>query len=153
MFKRKFQPKFDFSVYNVKYGEGDSCPIDQSPVKSFNIDPDTGRPVSDITRLLRAQSQYEKDKIYNDLVNHEDTSGVPFDDAKGLSDAIKYQVPRLAQLPSELADFTESLYQRHFDELEEKKKKEREQIDDVMSDIVYSEAKEEIKSRITKKTA
>lgn len=140
MFKIRFVPKIDVSCYASKYGEGDSVPVDQTPVKDFNIDPDTGRAMADITKILKAQTQYEKDKLYKELVSHPSENGIAFDDVKGLQNALKYAVPRFAQLPSELADYTESLYQRHFDEVEKRKQDEREKIDNAMQQDMYENA-------------
>lgn len=68
MFKRCFTPSLSVAVYAcVAYGTHDSCPIDQTPVQEFNIDPATGRCESDITKLLRAQTKYEQDKLYKEL--------------------------------------------------------------------------------------
>lgn len=108
MFKRIFNPVFDVSSYvNVTFGSGDSVPVDQSPCEDFNIDPATGRPISDITKLLRAQSQYEKEQMLKKLEER------PLGDVmtkEQILQSLKYGKPRLAQLPSELADYSEFVY-------------------------------------------
>lgn len=151
MFKRNYFNKFELGCYTPKFGEGDSCPIDQSPAADFNIDPDTGRPMSDITKLVRAQTQFEKDRIYKDLVQHPDEKGIAFDDKESLANSLKFAVPRLTQLPSELADYTESLYQRHFDEMKKKDEDEKARIDNAMEADMYEQASEYLKEKKTSK--
>lgn len=145
MFTREFIPSTNYDMYFVEYGKGDSCPIDQSPVQEFNIDPDTGRPMSDITKIMRAESQYEKDKLYNDLKLHPDETGMLED--KDVLNSLKYACPRLSQLPSELADYAESLTERRINEAKDKMAKHREKIDNLTSDEAYKVAEEYFKAK------
>lgn len=107
MYKKIFQSAIPVIYLMAEYGKDDSCPVDQSPVEDFNIDPSTGRPMSDITKLVRAQSQYEKENILKRLNER------PLEDVMTLEQIkteLKYGKPRLAQLPSELADYAEFAY-------------------------------------------
>lgn len=122
MFKRIFHPIIDVSLYaSVEYGKMDSCPIDQTPVQDFNVDPETGRPESDITKMLRAQTKYEQDKLYKELVERK-VSDVEMSESD-LRHAALYGLPRLAQSPSELADYAESMVRMQQDKAEEKRTK------------------------------
>lgn len=98
----RFHPSM---ISPVKYGEKDSVPIDQQPAQRFNIDPMTGRPMSDITAILRAKGK-EQDHLLENLTEFKATY-LP----DGISDeeALKYYKPRLCQMPSELAEYTEQV--------------------------------------------
>lgn len=104
-------------VATCPYGKGDTVPIDQSPIILQSIDPATGRPMSDITALLRAQNKLDAERILNSMQEF------PLDflpaDVKD-SDALKYYSPRSAQLPSEMADLREMFTERQLKEKEEK---------------------------------
>lgn len=122
MFTRIFKPVIDVSLYaSVEYGKMDSCPIDQTPVKDFNVDPETGRPESDITKMLRAQTKYEQDKLYKELVERK-VSDVEMTESQ-LRHAALYGLPRLAQSPSELADYAENMVRMQQEKAEEKRTK------------------------------
>lgn len=101
--------------YSPVYGKGDTCPIDQQPVAKFNIDPATGRPMSDLTAVLRSQG-LDRERL---LANLEEFRSEFLPDDISDSDALKYQNPRLCQMPSELAEYSEFVTQKR---LEEKKK-------------------------------
>lgn len=123
MFKRAFIPSLNVALYAaVEYGTMDSCPIDQTPVSAFNIDPETGRPESDITKILRAQTKFEQEKLYKELVERP----VPVSEmtAEQIRHEILYGRPRLAQSPSELADYAEQMQQKALDDAENARKKE-----------------------------
>lgn len=127
MFTRCFKPSLSVAVYAcVEYGTHDSCPIDQTPVQEFNIDPATGRCESDITKLLRAQTKYEQDKLYKELIERKVdlTELTP----EQLRHEVSFGRPRLCQSPSELADYAESMQQKAFDDAESKRTKELERI-------------------------
>ena len=114
MFKKCFSSFVPVSVYcGADFGKMDSCPIDQSPCEDFNIDPATGRPMSDITKLVRAQSQYEKEQLLKHIVERPMSEVLT---AEQIKQELKFGKPRLAQLPSELADFAEYAQQKLFDE-------------------------------------
>lgn len=101
----------------VPFGELDSCAVDQSPSKEFNIDPTTGRPISDITCILRAKG-LEKQQLLADLPQNEATY-LP-DDAN--EDDVLSELPdRNAQLPSELAEHTERITSRRLEQAERKR--------------------------------
>ena len=89
-----------------KFGEKGSVPLDQTPSKSFNIDPNTGRPMSDVQRLCKMQSDLEMQAAFAQLPEFK-TKYLP----EGMSDvdALKFVCPRLAQLPSELIEYREGL--------------------------------------------
>ena len=55
----------------IEYGKKDSVPLDQSSVQDFNIDPVTGRPLYDLTAILRAQNKAEQQKILESLTKFE----------------------------------------------------------------------------------
>lgn len=123
MFTRAFIPFIDVSLYaSVEYGTMDSCPIDQSPIEDFNIDPETGRPESDITKILRAQTKFEQEKLYKELVERP----VPVEEMTDMQirHEIMYGRPFLAQSPSELADYAEQMQQKAIDDAEKARQKE-----------------------------
>lgn len=102
-------------LYSAKYGEPGSTPIDQQPVASFNVDPCTGRPISDMTAILRAQG-LEKSRLLADLDEYKATF-LPDDISD--DEALKYYQPRLCQLPSELAEYTEQVTHQRMTEQEQ----------------------------------
>lgn len=105
-------------LQSVRYGADDSVPIDQQPCKEFNIDLATGRPMSDITAVIRAQG-LDKQRLLADLTEFK-ADYLPEDVSD--TDALKYAIPRLTQLPSELAEYSEAITKAR---LEEKAEKER----------------------------
>lgn len=126
--------KFDYNVrenidFYVKpvYGDIDSCPISQTPAQDFNIDAATGRPMEDITSLIRASDDLEARRIVNVMPEFK-SENLP-DDVSD-ADAIKFLKPSLCQLPSELKRFHESIGQFMIDkkqELADKVKADKEQ--------------------------
>lgn len=90
----------------VRFGEKGSVPIDQTPSQSFNIDPNTGRPMSDIQKLVKMQNVAEQQAAFAGL--SEFKSNFLPSDIKD-EDALKFMCPRLSQLPSELLSFREGL--------------------------------------------
>lgn len=141
MFTRCFKPSLSVAVYAcVEYGTHDSCPIDQTPVQEFNIDPATGRCESDITKLLRAQTKYEQDKLYKELVERKVdlTELTP----EQLRHEVSFGRPRLCQSPSELADYAESMQQKAFDDAESKRTKELERIKRETEDTIIKTERE-----------
>lgn len=101
----------------VKYGEKDSVPIDQQPAQSFNIDPMTGRPMSDITAILRAKGSEQN----NLLSNLEEFKADYLPEGISDADALKYYKPRLCQLPSELAEYSEKVTSERLEEAKKAK--------------------------------
>lgn len=109
------------------FGDPDSCPISQNPAQDFNIDSATGRPMEDITSLIRASDDLEARRIVNAMPEFK-SDNLPDDMSD--SDAIKFMKPCLCQLPSELKRFHESIGQFMLDkkqELADKLKAEKEQ--------------------------
>lgn len=104
-----------------KFGDKGSLPLDQTPSKDFNVDPCTGRPMSDIQRLCKMQSDFEMQAAFSQLTEFK-SKFLP----EGISDsdAIKFSCPRLYQLPSELLAYRENLakYQIAQAQLAEQKK-------------------------------
>lgn len=118
------------------YGSSDSVPIDQSPILSSMFDPATGRPINDITCLLRAQNKLDAERILNSMTEFP-LDFLPSD----LSDvdALKYYAPRYAQMPSEMADLREAFTSRQLKEREEKEAASlREQMDKDYDDYLAS---------------
>lgn len=145
MYKIRFSPKIDVGVYaSVNYGEADSCPIDQSPCEDFNINPDTGRPMSDISRLLRAQTKYEQTEM---LKRMEERPIGEVMTKEQLVHSLKYAQPRLAQLPSELADFTENLYARMASDRQSILDGQKDVIEKELEEFNYADAKAYVAKR------
>lgn len=88
-------------VRTCEYGKDDCCAIDQQAVLSFNIDPLTGRPLYDLTGILRSQNMLEQQRLLDGLEQFK-ADYLPAD----VSDdqAFEFYEPRLCQLPSEKAD-------------------------------------------------
>ena len=93
-------------VSRVKFGEKGSIPMDQSYSKSFNVDPNTGRPMNDVQRLVKEQNDLAMQAAFAQL--HEFKSEFLPKEVSD-SDALKFMCPRLAQLPSELLSYKEGL--------------------------------------------
>lgn len=105
----------------VVFGTKDSCPIDQSPVQSFNIDPDTGNPMSTIDVILKAQGLEQRKAL--EMLTEYKSSFLP--DNISNEQALKYAVPRLCQMPSELAEWQESITQKELEIAEQKANEDR----------------------------
>lgn len=106
--------------YNsISFGEKGSVPIDQSPAQDFNIDPATGRPVSDISKLVRAQNKMELNKALNDIEEFKAATGLP--DEITDEQALDYVNPRLCQLPSERFALVEEMTQAKLDKAEKER--------------------------------
>lgn len=86
----------------VRYGDKGSCPIDQTPAKDFNVDPHTGRPMSDIQRLVHIQNDLQ---LASEFAQLQEFKPKYIDKEMSDADALKYAIPRMCQLPSELLDF------------------------------------------------
>lgn len=119
---------------NPSYGEQDTVPIDQTPSKNFNIDPSTGRPMSQITSLLRAQSAVEMQAGFAAL--NEFKSNFIGKDISN-EDALKYAMPSRFQLASEIAEFQEFVDRKELELIsEEKRLKQIEDERKAFSDLV-----------------
>lgn len=120
-----------------KYGDKGTCPIDQQGVQRFNIDPTTGRPILDLTVVLRSQG-LEQQKMLAELGEFKATY-LPEDISN--EDALKYYKPRLCQLPSELAEYNEMLTKQALDEQAKKKSAEEQR-------LLFEQLEEEEKQRL-----
>ena len=127
-----------------KFGDKGSLPLDQTPSKDFNVDPCTGRPMSDIQRLCKMQSDFEMQAAFSQLIEFK-SKFLP----EGISDsdALKFSCPRLYQLPSELLAYRENLakYQIAQAQLAEQKKAKElreKQINDFFDKLNEKEVKE-----------
>lgn len=109
------------TVELVAFGTKDTCPIDQSPVQSFNIDPATGNPMSTIDVILKAQGLEQRQAL--DMLTEYKSSFLPENISN--EQALKYAVPRLCQLPSELAEWQESITKKELEIAEQKANEER----------------------------
>lgn len=105
------------------FGKRDTCPIDQMPARSFNIDPYTGRPMEEITKVMRAQTAAEQQTAYLNLVQYK---GDFLPDDTSAKTALKYMKPSLCQLPSELAEFAEYVADRDMQAAQKLKKEQEE---------------------------
>ena len=124
-------------VKPIVYGKGDSVPIDQQSAQVFNIDPATGRPICDLTLIMRANNKFEQEKILANLPEFEKTY-LP-DDVMD-EQAIEFACPRLSQLPSEKVDFQTNLMRQRIErekaqQLAEYDKKLQEHHDKLMSEL------------------
>lgn len=118
------------------YGKGDSVPVDQQPCKDFNIDPATGRPMSDISAVLRA-NKLDQQRLLAEMTEFK-ADYLPSDISD--VDALKYAVPRLAQLPSELAEYSEALTSARLEEAKESQRlKDLEEFKKSLSDSTVVE--------------
>lgn len=109
------------------FGDPDSCAICQNPSQDFNVDAATGRPMEDITSLIRASDDLEARRIVNAMPEFKSDS---LPDDMSDEDAIKFMKPSLCQLPSELTRFHESIGKFMLDkkqELADKLKADKEQ--------------------------
>lgn len=110
-------------IIPVKYGTLDSVPIDQQACKGFNIDPLTGRPVYDMTAIIRSQG-LEQQRLLADLSEFK-AQFLPDDISD--ADALKYLKPRLCQLPSEMAEYQEAIVKARLKEKEDAARMEEEE--------------------------
>lgn len=114
------------SLCRIEFGEDGSCPIDQTPAKEFNIDPTTGRPYSDISLIMRAQSNLQQKQMLAELQEFK-SEFLPKDISD--EDAVKFQRPRLCQSPSELAQFQEAVTSYNLEQAEKARNEaERQQL-------------------------
>lgn len=104
------RPPFYFE--NVKYGEGDSVPVDQQSIQDFNWDERTGMPMYDITALIRSDKLAQRDILAR--LTEFKTEFLPEDISD--EDALKYWQPSLCQMPSELAEYTERVLRARIEE-------------------------------------
>lgn len=112
------------------FGEGDTCPIDQSPAKDFNIDPYTGRPTEEITKAMRAQTAAEQQTLFMNLTQYK---GDFLPESVEPREALKFMKPSLCQLPSELAEWQESLTKFELDTA--KQKQDAEELDKIRKSL------------------
>lgn len=132
----------DSILMDAKFGEIGTCPIDQAPSKDFNIDPLTGRPMSDLTALLKAKDG-EAERIIKEMQQYK-ADYLPADISN--EDALKYYQPRLCQMPSELAELQQYQVEQQL-KAEQEKQREKE-LESLKAEIIDSDKKkdEETKS-------
>lgn len=128
----------------VAFGTLDSVPIDQQAVKGFNIDPMTGRPIYDMTAIIRSQG-LEQQRLLADLSEFK-AQFLPDDISD--ADALKYLKPRLCQMPSEMAEYQEMVVKARLQEKEEIARKEEEE----KAAKEYEELLEAAKKRTSKQS-
>lgn len=129
-------------VMPVNYGSRLCVPIDQQMAQSFNVDPSTGRPVDDITALVRSQG-LEQRRILDNL-NPMESSYL----AEDVTDeqAISECVGRYCQLPSEYAEYTEQVVRKKIeDELRRQQNLSDEEFNKILEERVaeYRKKKED----------
>lgn len=105
----------------VKYGSKGSIPIEQIQSKDFQIDPATGRPYDEITKLVKSQNAIEMQTAFSHL---DEFKGSSLPDDVSNADALRYLKPRLVQSPSELAQWQEGLLKFRLNEQAKAKAKE-----------------------------
>lgn len=119
---------FDYTRHQritaVNFGEKGSVPIEQAPAKDFNLNPDTGRPMSDIQRLVRVQNDVAMQAAFSQLQEFK-ANFLPADTSD--ADALKFVCPRLSQLPSELLAYRDGLTKYQLEQ--ERIKAEREALE------------------------
>lgn len=93
----------------IKYGDSRSVAIDQTLGKSFNIDPETGRPDYYITRLIRESSNVGFEQAFAQLDEFRSKS-LPED--MSTEDALGYLKPRSCQTAAEIISWQTSLRSR-----------------------------------------
>lgn len=104
---------FERAMFPVVYGKDDSVPINQAPSMEFNIDPQTGRPMSAITSIIRSENAIEQQAAFAQL-NEFKSAFLPDDISN--EDAFRYAFPSRCQLPSEIASMHEKFAQMKLDE-------------------------------------
>lgn len=116
---RLFKPnRLNFTLREcVKYGELDSIPIDQSSCQPFNFDKATGFPMDDVTAILRADAMTARVK----LAELQEFQSTFLPEGTSDEDALKYYQPRLAQMPSELAELSEDIAHQRWEEFKKDK--------------------------------
>ena len=130
---------FDESItYNAEFGKGDTVPVDQQPVLKFNIDPSTGCPMSDLTCLLRSQG-LERERM---LANLEEFRADYLPEDISDEQALKFLAPRLAQLPSELAEHVEFVTSKRLEE--QKKLAEQKELEDFKKSLLEKEDEHDV---------
>lgn len=115
----------------VAYGDQDSVPVEQSSCKDFNFDKSTGFPMSDMTAILRADAMAARVKL-SELQEFK-AEFLPAETTD--EDALKYYQPRLAQMPSELAELSEDIARQRWEDY----KKDKETKDSEEEAALYKE--------------
>lgn len=110
--------------FNPVFGKADTCPIDQMPSKSFNLDPYSGRPMEEITKVMRAQTAAEQQTAYLNLAQFK---GDFLPDDTSAKTALKFMKPSLCQLPSELAEWSEYISSQELSRLEKERADKQEE--------------------------
>lgn len=129
----------DVIMSRPSFGESGSVPIDQTPSQEFNVDPCTGRPMNDIQRLVKSQSDLEMQAQFAQLKEFK-ANFLPKDMSD--SDALKFMCPRTCQLPSEILDYrvnhakdalNQEIQKRNAAKLEDSRKKTDELLEKMLN--------------------
>lgn len=128
----------------VRFGDKKSCAIDQTPSKSFNIDPATGRPMSDIQRLCHLQDDLTLQSQFSQLMEFK-SNYLPENTSD--EDALKYMCPRYAQLPSELFGYRQQVLEKQIAKQNEIKAAELAAKQKQEEDALFEKLKEEFKTK------
>lgn len=124
------------------FGSKNSVPIDQTPSIEQNIDPATGFPLTSMQLIMRAQDLSDRRHLVESLQGFKEDF-LP-DDINDV-DALKYAKPRLAQLPSELAEYAVDVAKsRNSEKIESIKSKETSELRKILAESMKK--KEEPKS-------
>lgn len=90
----------------IKYGARGSFPIDQTSSMPFNIDPDSGRPMSDIQKLVKIQNDVNMMALFSHLPELKSSY---LDENMTDEDAVKFLKSRYCQTKSELTNWKTKL--------------------------------------------
>lgn len=108
-----------FVLNRVPYGKKGSFPIDQTPAKPFNIDPDTGRVMTDIQRLIKMQDAVAQQAFFAQLPEFK-SNFLPSDMSD--EEAVGFIKSRHLQTKSEILDYKEGLAKRALEKDARKKR-------------------------------
>lgn len=104
----------------IEYGKKGSFPIDQTPALPFNIDPDTGRPMSDIVKLTKIQDAVNQQAFLASLKETK-SNFLPADMSD--DDALMFLKPRSIQTRSQLLDWKTKLAEHQLKEKQNERNK------------------------------
>lgn len=102
-----------FANLRVQYGRKGSFPIDQTPSQPFNIDVSTGRPMTEIERLVKIQNSVNQQAFFASL--SEFRSNFLPDDVTD-EDALTFIKSRYCQTKGQLLDYKEGLAKYQLDQ-------------------------------------
>lgn len=93
-------------IIAVQFGKHGSIAIDQTPSMKFNIDPSTGRPMTEIERLVRIQDSVAQQALFSQLREFK-SQFLPADMTD--EQAIMFQKSRHCQTKSELLAYRDGI--------------------------------------------